>query len=237
MSVSGGVENSILNARLYGCQAWALFLKPKMKWDCKPLTDDNIRLFHEWMPKFKYSTNRCLPHGSYLVNLANPDSEKRKKSLDAFIDDLKRCAQLGIGLYNFHPGSGVNQCTRQEACQYIADCINASHSAFANANPGDDLHGLQCPVILLENMAGQGHQIGGTFQELADVIAAVKDKTRVGVCIDTAHAFASGMDIRTKAGYDDMMTEFDQVVGLRYLHVSLDAADAGNRYLRLCSTD
>ncbi|CAO1616263.1 unnamed protein product [Sympodiomycopsis kandeliae] len=218
MSVSGGVENSILNARLYGCQAWALFLKPKMKWDCKPLTEDNVRLFTEWMTKFKYNdTRRCLPHGSYLVNLANPDLEKREKSLDAFIDDLYRCALLNIGLYNFHPGSGVNECTRQEACTHVANCINRAHSAFEDARSGDRLHGLTCPTILLENMAGQGHQVGSTFQELADVISQVKDKSKVGVCIDTAHAFASGMDIRTKEGYESMMKEFEDIIGLQYL--------------------
>lgn len=216
MSVAGGVENSIVNARLYGCQAWALFLKPKMKWDCKPLTDENVQMFKEWLPKLRYDdTRRCLPHGSYLVNLANPDDDKRRKSLDAFIDDLKRCALLGIGLYNFHPGSGVNECTRQEACQHIADSINTSHAAFGQG----ELAGLTCPTILLENMAGQGHQIGASFQELADVIAAVHDKSKVGVCIDTAHAFAAGYDIRTQQGYEDMMTEFDQVIGMQYLKV------------------
>lgn len=104
MSVAGGVENSVSNARLYGCQAWALFLRPKMQWECKPISEDNIRLFAEWLPLYKYDAQRCLPHASYLINLGNPDKDKRAKSLDAFMDELRRCALLKIGLYNFHPG-------------------------------------------------------------------------------------------------------------------------------------
>jgi hypothetical protein len=104
MSVAGGVENSVSNARLYGCQAWALFLRPKMQWECKPISEDNIRLFAERLPQYKYDAKRCLPHASYLINLGNPDKEKRSKSLDAFMDELRRCALLRIGLYNFHPG-------------------------------------------------------------------------------------------------------------------------------------
>lgn len=104
VSSAGGVEQAVLNARLHGCQSFALFLKQKMQWECPPLAEDNVKLWKEWMVKYGYDTKKVLPHGSYLINLGNPDGEKRKRSLDSFIDDLSRAARLGIGLYNFHPG-------------------------------------------------------------------------------------------------------------------------------------
>ncbi|PWN26780.1 AP endonuclease [Jaminaea rosea] len=211
MSIADGVENSIASARRYACEGFALFLKAKMNWTYKPLAQENIDRFRRWLPALGYTGKRCLPHGSYLINLGNPNNVKRAQAMDSFLDDLRRCALLGISVYNFHPGSGVGECTKEQACTNIATCINEAHLTLAKEN-------LSCPIILLENMAGQGQQVGRYFEELADVIAQVRDKGKVGVCLDTAHAFAAGFDIHTIAGFNAMMADFDRIIGAQYLH-------------------
>lgn len=210
MSIAKGVENAIVSARLYGAQAFALFLKAKMNWTYRPLAEENIARFVDWLPKNGYDGARCLPHGTYLINLANPDPEKLSKSYASFLDDLRRCALLGIKLYNFHPGSTVGECTKSGGCAAIADSINLAHNELKR-------DGLASPIILLENMAGQGNLVGGSFEDLAAIIAQVKAKGLIGVCIDTAHVFAAGWDIRTRQGFEDMLKDFDRTVGLSYL--------------------
>jgi apurinic endonuclease APN1 len=114
-----------------------------------------------------------IPHGSYLINLGNPDEEKRQKSFNCFLDDLQRCEQLGLELYNFHPGSTVGQATKEESIALIAECINNAHKV------------TKYITIVTENMAGTGNVIGSQFSELKGIIDRVEDKTRVGVCLDT----------------------------------------------------
>ncbi|CAG8478328.1 5615_t:CDS:2 [Acaulospora colombiana] len=141
----------------------------------------------------------------YLINLGNPDKEKREKSYEAFLEDLKRCETLGIHLYNFHPGSSVGKCTIDQSIRHIADCINRAHKETKNV------------VCVIENMAGSGNVVGSKFEELAKIISLVQDKSRVGVCIDTCHAFAAGYDLRTSKKYDETMTEFSHKIGFQYL--------------------
>lgn len=145
-----------------------------------------------------------MPHGSYLVNLAQADETKAEQAYASFIDDLKRCDELGIRLYNFHPGNSNGE-DKAEACKRIAGMLNRAHKETKEVIP------------LLENMAGQGNVIGGRFEELRDIIADVEDKSRVGVCIDTCHAFAAGYDLRTPETFAETMKAFDEIVGLKYL--------------------
>lgn len=145
-----------------------------------------------------------MPHGSYLVNLAQADDAKAEQAYASFVDDLKRCDELGIRLYNFHPGNSNGE-DKGEACKRIAGMLNRAHKETKDVIP------------LLENMAGQGNVIGGRFEELRDIIADVEDKSRVGVCIDTCHAFAAGYDLRTPETFAETMKAFDEIVGLKYL--------------------
>ena len=145
-----------------------------------------------------------LPHGSYLVNLAQADTAKAEQAYESFLDDLKRCDELGIGLYNFHPGS-TGGADMGEACARIAKMLNRAHKETDNV------------VTLLENMAGAGNVVGGRFEDLRDIIRDVEDKTRVGVCIDTCHGFAAGYDLRTPEAFATTMKAFDDVVGMKYL--------------------
>ncbi|KAK0435389.1 xylose isomerase-like protein [Armillaria borealis] len=205
VSVAGGVENAVLNAASIGANAFALFLKSPRQWASAGLNPSNIENFKACMKEYHYEPRDVLPHGSNLINLGNPDAEKREKSYECFVDDLNRCEQLGLEVYNFHPGSSVGVTTTGESIGLTAECLNQAHTATTSV------------VTVLENMAGSGHIIGSDFSHLADIIAAVEDKSRVGVCLDTCHMFAAGYDIRTKEGWDETLTKFDQRVGLSYL--------------------
>ncbi|KAM5542445.1 hypothetical protein V8D89_003904 [Ganoderma adspersum] len=205
VSSSGGVENSVINAAAVGANAFAIFLKSQRKWESNALKEESITKFKARMRAFGYSPSHVLPHGSYLVNLGNPDKEKREKSYACFLDDLKRCEELGLQLYNFHPGSTVGAATIEQSMALIAECINRAHKETEHA------------IIVLENMAGSGNIVGSRFSELGDIIRQVDDKARVGVCLDTCHMFAAGYDITTNEGWDATMAEFERDVGLSYL--------------------
>ncbi|KAF8967275.1 xylose isomerase-like protein [Flammula alnicola] len=205
VSAAGGVENAVVNAVSIGANAFALFVKSQRKWTSPPLTNDSITEFKKRMQEHKYTSKMVLPHGSYLINLGNPDKDKREKSYVCFLDDLKRCQALGLELYNFHPGSTVGETSTDTSLALIAECINRAHK---------ETEGV---TAVLENMAGARNIIGSDFSHLAGIIERVEDKTRVGVCIDTCHAFTAGYDIRTKEGWDKTMKEFDEKIGLKYL--------------------
>ena len=138
------------------------------------------------------------------MNLAQEDPDKAKQAYSAFIDDLHRCEALGIKLYNFHPGN-TGPSPRPAAISRIANAINRAHKETTAVRP------------VLENMASSGNVIGSTFEDLRDIIEQVDDKTRIGVCIDTCHAFAAGYDLRTAEALRTTLQNFDSVIGLRYL--------------------
>ncbi|KAG8818644.1 hypothetical protein FRC17_010763 [Serendipita sp. 399] len=220
ISAAGGIEQAIPNAAKIGAEAFALFLKSQRQWNAKPLSKESIEGFKSRMNTFGYDFKHVFPHGSYLVNLGNPDKEKREKSYECFLDDLIRCEQVGIGLYNFHPGSTVGGCTVDESIKHIADSLNRAHKATSSV------------VTVVENMAGAGNVIGGTFEQLAQIIEGVEDKKRVGICLDTCHMFASGYDIRTKEAYEKTMAKFESVVGFKYLsglHLNDSKTELGSK--------
>ncbi|KAI5997640.1 xylose isomerase-like protein [Pisolithus orientalis] len=195
VSAAGGVENAVLNAARIGANAFALFVKSQRKWAAPPLTESNISTFKARMTEFGYSPAHVLVHGSYLMNLGNPDDEKREKSYECFLDEIQRCEQLGLEFYNFHPGSTVGRTTKEHSIALIAEWL----------------------TIVIENMAGAGNVIGSKFSELRGIIDCVENKDRVGVCLDTCHLYAAGYDISTQAGWEYVLSEYDNVVGLSYL--------------------
>ncbi|KAF9040461.1 AP endonuclease [Hymenopellis radicata] len=207
VSAAGGVENAVTNAVAVGANAFSLFVKSQRKWTSPDLKESSISAFKSRLEEHGYDARHVLPHGSYLINLGNPHTEKREKSYECFVDDLRRCAQLGLVVYNFHPGSTVGDATPSESMAFIAECLNRAHK--------DDSTGSV--ITVLENMAGAGNIIGGDFGNLGEIIKGVEDKSRVGVCLDTCHMFAAGYDIRTKDGWDETMSKFDEQVGLKYL--------------------
>ncbi|CAG8447480.1 1030_t:CDS:10 [Funneliformis caledonium] len=205
VSISGGVQNAIINSLIIRANAFAIFLRNQRRWTAPPLDPEKVKAFRENCIQHNYASKFILPHGSYLINLGNPDQVKREKSYQAFLEDLNRCELLGLSLYNFHPGSTVGQCTKEQSIQHIADCINKAHEETSSV------------TCVIENMAGAGNIIGSRFEELGDIISRVKDKSRVGVCIDTCHAFAAGYDLRTRKAYEKTMSEFSQQIGFQYL--------------------
>ena len=220
VSAAGGVFNAPLNAQKIGANAFALFVKNQRQWSAKPLSDNDIAQFRANLATTGIRAEHILAHDSYLINLGHPDPTLRQKSLDAFIDEINRCEKLGIKLLNFHPGSHLNEISPQQCLQNIAECLN-----FAIANTS----GVK---LVIENTAGQGSNLGFEFAQIAYIIARISDKTRIGVCIDTCHAFAGGYDFRTKDAYERTMSEFDRVIGYKFLsgmHLNDTKNDLGVR--------
>ena len=220
VSASGGVENAPLNAHEIGAKAFALFTKNQRQWKAAPLTDTSIALFKERCAEFGYLPAHILPHDSYLINLGHPETEGLVKSREAFLDEMQRCEKLGLDRLNFHPGSHLSLLTTEECLARIAESINITLDQTAGV----------CAVI--ENTAGQGTNLGHTFEQLAYIIDRVEDKSRVGVCIDTAHTLAAGYDIKTTEGFTETFRKFDEIVGFSYLkgmHINDSKKDLASR--------
>lgn len=219
VSASGGVFNAPLNAMAIGARAFALFTKNQKQWAAKPLDDETIGLFKENLAKSGILPKHVLPHDSYLINLGHPEEDKRQKSLEAFIDETRRCMQLGLDRLNFHPGSHLKQISEEECIDRIAMSMNEA------------LNVTEGVTLVIENTAGQGSNLGYSFEQLAAIIERIEDKSRVGVCIDTCHMFTAGYDIRTREAYDATWSEFERIVGFNYLrgmHINDSKPDLGS---------
>lgn len=220
VSASGGVENAPINAKKIGATAFALFTKNQRQWKAKPLARKNIDAFAENCEKSGFGPAQILPHDSYLINLGHPEAAGLEKSRDAFLDEMLRCQQLGLKFLNFHPGSHLKKIQISQSLSRIAASINLAL---------DKTHGV---TAVIENTAGQGSNLGYAFEQLAEIIHQVEDKTRVGVCLDTCHSFAAGYDIKSRDGYERTIAEFDAVVGLNYLrgmHLNDAKKELGSR--------
>ena len=203
VSASGGVENAPLNARKIGAGAFALFTKNQRQWVAAPLAAAQIDAFKANCAEGGYRPFQILPHDSYLINLGHPDGAGLEKSRQAFNDEMKRCELLGL------------------AClALIAESINLALEATSGV------------TAVIENTAGQGSNLGWRFEQLAYIIDRVEDKSRVGICIDTCHAYSAGYDLSTAAACEATFGELDRVVGLKYLkgmHLNDDLKARGSR--------
>ncbi len=204
-SASGGVFNAVKNAREIGARAFALFTKNQRQWAAKELDAQTIDKFKRALEDSGILPKHVLPHDSYLINLGHPDEEKLTKSREAFVDELERCEQLGLDRLNFHPGSHLKEISEDECLSKISDSINMAL---------DKTTGVKA---VIENTAGQGSNLGYKFEHLAQIIDKVEDKSRVGICIDTCHMFVAGYDIRTREAYDKTWSDFEKIVGFKYL--------------------
>ncbi len=205
VSASGGVENAPLNAAAIGANAFALFTKNQRRWDAKPLDQKSIARFRQNCEQHGFTPDQVLPHDSYLINLGHPEQDALAKSRAAFLDEMQRCEQLGLKYLNFHPGSHLRKISESECLSRIAESINRA------------LEQTRGVTAVIENTAGQGSNLGYRFEQLAEIIAQVEDKSRVGVCLDTCHTFAAGYDLRTREACEATFAEFDRVVGFNYL--------------------
>lgn len=206
VSCAKGVQNSVSNSVHIGANAFAMFLKSQRKWENPPLQDLHRDQFKSGCLDSGYDAmQHVLPHGSYLVNLAQAEPEKAEQAYQGFIDDLHRCDALGIKFYNFHPGTTGSH-PRPAAISRIASALNRAHSS------------TQSVVPVLETMATAGSNvIGSSFEDIRDIIAQVHNKERIGVCLDTCHVFAAGYDLRQPKEFKETIQKFDEVIGINYL--------------------
>ena len=205
VSASGGVENAPRNAAAIGAAAFALFTKNQRQWHAAPLSGSTIEAFREACAAEGFSNRHILPHDSYLINLGHPEEEGLERSRASFIDEMRRCQALGLDGLNFHPGSHLGKISLEECLDRVAASIDLA------------LEQSEGVTAVIENTAGQGSNVGFAFEHLAYIIERVADKSRVGVCLDTCHAFAAGYDLSTAAGCDSVFGEFDRTVGFGYL--------------------
>ena len=205
VSASGGVENAPINANSIGAKAFALFTKNQRQWFSNPLSKASIKAFRENCEKYDYKPFQILPHDSYLINLGHPEKEPLEKSRASFLDEMQRCEQLGLNRLNFHPGSHLKTISEEECLNRIAESINIVL---------DKTKGV---TAVIENTAGQGTNMGHKFEQIRFIIDKVDDKSRVGICIDTCHAYTSGYNIKSPEGYAETFNMFDKIIGFKYL--------------------
>lgn len=203
MSISDGFSGAITQGESIGCTCIQIFTKSNRQWHAKKIDPTDAQLFKKtWKDS---SIKDVIVHSSYLINIASPEAATAKKSTDALIEELERCAQLGITYLVLHPGARLHA-VENDSLLKVAEHINAALAATQSST-----------TILLETMAGQGSTVGDTFEQLATIRKHVKDKKRVGFCVDTCHIFAAGYDFSTKKGYDALWEKFDKVLGLKNL--------------------
>lgn len=204
VSVEQGVSNAPLNARQIGARSFALFTRNPSRWTSKPISAAEAEKFKANCAECGYDASVILPHDSFLINLGSPDPDKLAKSREAFLDEMRRCEQLGLTMLNFHPGSHMREIEPDRCLDLIAESLNMILDKTAGVK------------AVIENTAGQGSNLGYTFEQIARIIDRVEDKSRVGVCIDTCHAHSAGYDMTTPEAYDRTWREFEEVIGLRY---------------------
>lgn len=211
VSASGGVSKAPINAHEIGAKAFALFTRNPSRWQSAPISDKEANAFKENCAKFGYTPDLILPHDSYLINLGSPDTESLEKSRQSFLDEMRRCEQLGLTMLNFHPGSHLNKISVDDCLDRIAESINITLDVTSGVK------------AVIENTAGQGSNLGFTFEQIRRIIDGVHDKSRVGVCIDTCHALAAGYDLTSPDGYDETWRQFGEIIGWEYfsaMHVN-----------------
>lgn len=220
VSTEGGVANAPLEAAAIGARSFALFTGSSNRWTSKPLKDEDIENFKENCQRGGYTPEFILPHDNFLINLGSPDPAKLHMSRVSFLEEMKRCEQLGLTMLNFHPGSHLNEITPEECLDRIAESINLT------------LEQTEGVTAVLESTAGQGSNLGFAFEQLTHIISKVEDKSRIGVCVDTCHTYSAGYDLANEEGYWQTWMQFDEIIGAKYLkaiHLNDDLRKLGSR--------
>jgi deoxyribonuclease-4 len=225
MSISGGKHLALERGHELGCQTIQAFIRNVRGWASKPLEQSEIDNFLKIRDKFKDSIWPIMSHNSYLINLATSDEEKLSKSYTAMRDEILKAEQLKLDYIVIHPGT-YNYKDQNENKVTGLNRIAEQLNKLIAETPRFKVK------ILLETVAGQGHNLGRKFRHLSSIIQYINDKTRIGICFDTCHSFASGYDFTTKQKYEAMWEKFDEVIGLRYLfafHLNDSERDLGSR--------
>lgn len=205
ISIEGGLEKAIERGASIECTTIQIFTKSNRQWFAKKITQEEIETFKK--AQKKYSVTPVVAHGSYLINLGSPKKDVQEKSIKALTTELNRCDQLGIPYLVLHPGARLTS--------HINTCIKSIASNIDTAL--QESNGKT--MVLLETMAGQGSTVGSTFEEVAQIRRLTKEKSRIGVCLDTCHIFAAGYDFTTEETYKKLWDSFDSVIGVKNLKV------------------
>lgn len=204
MSIAGGMHKSIERAVSAGCGALQIFTRSSNQWKGKTISDKDAELFRQ---AFSNSgLHEIISHDIYLINLAAPPGDTRDKSLAAFADEMSTCSRLGINKIVMHPGSHTTDAPEAG----LERVVSAFDQLFEQVAEYEGL-------VLLETTAGQGTNLGRTFEELQTIINGSKYPDRFGICFDTCHTFAAGYNTATPEGYADVMAQFDRLLGLERL--------------------
>lgn len=218
VSIAGGIHKAFERGDRLQCLAIQIFLKNSNQWKAKLLTEEDGVLFRDaWK---KSPIRAVIAHDSYLINLASPDRELHRKSVDAFVEELRRAIFLGVPYLVLHPGAHMGSGVAAGVSRVAKSLRQALRRVPPNVG------------ILLENTAGQGTCLGDCFEQLASILERVGEPDRAGVCLDTCHLFAAGYDIRTEDGYEGTIREFDRLIGIRSIkafHVNDSKKELGRR--------
>lgn len=219
MSIAGGYFKAVEEAHRCGCDCVQIFTKNNNQWRAKPITDQDIAAFRTRLKELKI--RHPISHSSYLINLASPNSELWKKSIDSFSVELQRAEALGIPYVVLHPGAYVDS-SESAGTKRIVRALNQVHRRLKNIK-------AQC---LLETTAGQGSNLGWRFEQLAAILDGVRESDRLGVCLDTCHVFAAGYPLDTEKAYKATMREFNRIIGvkrIRAFHLNDSRRELGSR--------
>jgi deoxyribonuclease-4 len=218
-SASGGSPNALYEGQTIGATTIQLFTSNQKQWNGRHIEPEEVDLWEKALDET--GIEKVMSHDSYLINLGSPDKELLHKSLKAFEEEIQRCHLLKIPYLNFHPGAATKG--SEEAC---IETIGTSLKSF------EKLLNLGKTRLLLETTAGQGTSVGHRFEQIAAIIKDLHSKIPIGVCIDNCHIFAAGYDIRTEAGWEKVLKEFDQIIGLKHLyafHLNDSQKELGSR--------
>jgi deoxyribonuclease-4 len=219
LSIAGGHHNALLSAQEHDCSTVQLFTKQPSQWATVPITPEQARTFRDTLEQT--GLKQVMAHDSYLINLASPDADLYRRSLDAFVEEMVRAEALGVAYLVMHPGAHLDS-GEEAGLRRVAEALDEAHARC---------EGFQLRV-LLETTAGQGTTLGYRFEHLAAILERVAHPDRLGVCLDTCHVFAAGYALAPEEQYKATMKEFDRIVGLKQLfafHINDSLKDMGSR--------
>jgi deoxyribonuclease-4 len=217
VSISGSIDKAVDRAVELGCTTFQIFTRNPRGWEAKPFTKKEVEEFRRKFEEGGFKI--AVAHMPYLPNISSPDKTAHRRSTKSLIQELRRSGELGLQYLVVHVGShmgkGVDVGIRQ-----AAEAVNTALSEVEN-----DV------MLLLENMAGQRNSVGSTFENIRSILDLIRDGDRVGVCLDTCHAFAAGYDLRTREAIDETLKRFDEIIGLdrlQVVHVNDSKGDLGS---------